>query len=337
MGDAAIQVENLTKTYRVERRRPGRLSWVRSLVAPMYEEIRGVDRLSLAIDHGEVLGLLGPNGAGKSTAVKLLTGVLFPTEGRVRVLGRDPFHDRIANAQDIGVLFGQRSHLLHDLPAVDSFGLLRHLYGTSQSDYDARLTELTDLPQLEPLLNQPVRTLSLGQRMRCEVAATFLHQPRIVYLDEPTIGLDIEAKRRIREFILSVSRSLGTTVLLTTHDLNDVQELCERVVVLNQGSAVFDGLLGDLIDLHASSRAVEVDAPGDVIEMIVQDVSRRWPEALVTRDGSRVRASGIGDQGAIVDATRLIMAHVGVRSISVVEPPIEDVILSVYQHGVRGS
>ena len=303
----------------------------------MYEEIRGVDRLSLAIDHGEVLGLLGPNGAGKSTAVKLLTGVLFPTEGRVRVLGRDPFHDRIANAQDIGVLFGQRSHLLHDLPAVDSFGLLRHLYGTSQSDYDARLTELTDLPQLEPLLNQPVRTLSLGQRMRCEVAATFLHQPRIVYLDEPTIGLDIEAKRRIREFILSVSRSLGTTVLLTTHDLNDVQELCERVVVLNQGSAVFDGLLGDLIDLHASSRAVEVDAPGDVIEMIVQDVSRRWPEALVTRDGSRVRASGIGDQGAIVDATRLIMAHVGVRSISVVEPPIEDVILSVYQHGVRGS
>ncbi len=333
-SNVTITATNLTKIYRVERRRPGRLSWARSLFSPVYEDIHGVDGLSLTIERGEVLGLLGPNGAGKSTAVKLLTGVLYPTAGSVRVLGRDPFEDRIANAQDIGVLFGQRSHLLHDLPAVDSFGLLRHLYGILPADYAARLADLTELLELDQLLSQPVRTLSLGQRMRCEIAATFLHQPKIVFLDEPTIGLDVEAKRRIRAFIGSVSRSLGTTVLLTTHDLIDVQELCERVVVLNKGTAVFDGLLRDLIRRHAASRAVEVDAPEAVARAIARGVSAAWPDALVTQEGSRLRVSEIGDQTAVLEVTRQIMARDGVRSLSVVEPPIEDVILSVYRHGV---
>ena len=331
----AVQVRDLRKIYRVERRRPGRFGWLRSLLKPRYEEIRGVDGVSFDIKRGEVVGLIGPNGAGKSTTVKMLTGVLFPTDGDISVFGRNPFHQRIANAQDIGVIFGQRSHLLFDLPPIDSYVLLRHVYGMSANDFEEQTATLTELLGLQDLLRQPVRTLSLGQRMRCELGAAFLHRPRLVYLDEPTIGLDIEAKHRIRDFLRMISRSQGTTVLLTTHDLVDIQQLCERVMVLNHGALIYDGPLQGLIERHASVRSIEAEIEAPTAAALEQPLAARWPEALVTVDGPRLHVSGIASAEEIVEASRLIMAQAGVHNITVREPPIEDVILSVYRHGVR--
>jgi ABC-2 type transport system ATP-binding protein len=242
-GDPAISVRALAKRYRVERRRGGAFSWLRSFLAPAFEDVQALDGVTFSIARGEIVGLLGPNGAGKSTTVKIMCGVLHPTEGEVRVLGRDPHRQRIENGQEIGVLFGHRSHLLYELPPIDSFRFLRAVYQIEEGAYRRTLARLTDVLELGPLLHQVVRTLSLGQRMRCEVAATFLHSPKVVYLDEPTIGLDVNAKRTIRAFIRSLVDELGTTVVLTTHDLADIEELCERVILIDHGRVVYDGSL----------------------------------------------------------------------------------------------
>ena len=290
--------------------------------------------MSFDVAKGEIVGLLGPNGAGKSTTVKILAGVLYPTSGDARILGLDPFKRRIDNARNIGVLFGQRSHLLWDLPPIDAFSLLRKVYGLSQAEYEARLRELSDLLGLDELMRQSVRTLSLGQRMRCELAAAFLHRPRVVYLDEPTIGLDIEGKHAIREFIRSISQEHHTAIILITHDLTDIQELCERVLVINEGALIYDGSLEHLMTRHASSRSIQAELADGSADAVHAKLAQRWPHAAIVVEGTRLRVSGIGASEDIVSAVRLIMDGAGLRSITVLDPPIEDVILSVYQHGV---
>ncbi|KAF0244790.1 MAG: ABC-2 type transport system ATP-binding, partial [Planctomycetota bacterium] len=254
-----ILVENLVKTFRVAERRPGLSGAVAGLFARKSRVVRALDGASFSIEPGELVGYIGPNGAGKSTTVKLLSGILVPDSGRCEVLGRVPWKDRRAHVARLGVVFGQRTQLWWDLPAGESFELLRDIYGVAQADYAKRLDELVALLDLAPLLRTPARQLSLGQRMRCDIAATLLHAPPILFLDEPTIGLDAPSKLAVRDFVKRLNRERGVTVILTTHDLDDVEALCRRVLVVGNGRVLMDGTLESLRAAVTPERWLTVD------------------------------------------------------------------------------
>jgi ABC-2 type transport system ATP-binding protein len=242
----AIDVQNLTKKFKVQRNREGVKGALQDLFRREYNHITAVDEISFQIPKGEICGYIGENGAGKSTTIKMLTGILVPTSGDIKVNGFIPYKEREKFVRGIGVVFGQRSQLWWDIGVIESFQLLRKVYRVSEADYRSRLDELVQRLQLEDLLNRPVRKLSLGQRMRCELAASLLHNPAIVFLDEPTIGLDIVVKTEIREFLKSINQRYETTILLTTHDLQDIEALCSRVIMLDDGHIIYDGGLEEL-------------------------------------------------------------------------------------------
>src|SRR3954454_16945756 len=246
-----IEAEGLSRTFTV-RRRSGRFRRTANVV-------HAVRDLSFRIDRGEMVGYIGPNGAGKSTTVKMLTGILVPSGGRISVAGIDPSRDRVELTRRIGVVFGQRTTLWWDLPLRDSFDLLRRIYRIPPGRYRANLAAFTDLLDLGDLLDTPVRQLSLGQRMRGDIAAALLHDPEIVYLDEPTIGLDVISKARLREFLAQVNADRRTTVILTTHDLDDIEALCTRVMVIDHGHQIFDGTLSQVKATQSAPRALVVD------------------------------------------------------------------------------
>jgi ABC-2 type transport system ATP-binding protein len=314
----AIEVTDVHRTF-VVRRRAGRLRRRR-------HEVRAVDGLSFTVGRGEMVGLLGPNGAGKSTTVKMLTGILVPTSGTLRVAGLEPSRARTTLARRIGVVFGQRSGLWWDLPLRDSFALLRRIYDVPPERHAVALAEFVEMLDLGELLDTPVRALSLGQRMRGEIAAALLHEPELLYLDEPTIGLDVVSKGRLRGFLRRVNTEKGTTVVLTTHDLGDVEQLCRRVLVVDHGRLVFDGSLDELRRLDGSPRTVVVDLADTAAPVEVDG-------AIVTRvDGPRqwlALPSGGSAAGVIA---RLITAY-DVVDLSIADPEIEDVIARLYSRG----
>lgn len=241
-----IQVEHLRKTFRVAKRSAGFGNAVKALFSREYEEIRALDDVSFRIEDGETVGYIGPNGAGKSSTIKILSGILTPDSGVCLVDGRIPWKNRKAHVAQIGVVFGQRSQLWWDVPVIDSFELIRDIYAVPEATYKRNLRDLTDLLNLTELLKTPARSLSLGQRMRCEIAASLLHDPHILFLDEPTIGLDAVSKLAVRDFILDMNRTRGTTVILTTHDMQDVEALAKRVILIGKGRILLDGTLGDI-------------------------------------------------------------------------------------------
>ena len=241
-----IQVSHLCKTFRVARRGAGFSQAVKALFRREYEEIHALDDLSFAIRDGEMVGYIGPNGAGKSSTIKVLSGILTPDSGQCLVNGRTPWKDRVAHVKEIGVVFGQRTQLWWDVPVADSFELLKEIYTVPDQTYQENLEELTQLLDLGDLLRTPARQLSLGQRMRCEIAASLLHSPKILFLDEPTIGLDAVSKLAVRDFILRLNRERGTTVLLTTHDMQDIEALASRVLLIGRGKILLDGTLEDI-------------------------------------------------------------------------------------------
>lgn len=241
-----IIVENVCKTYRVAKRKAGLREACRSLFSREYEEILALDNVSFTIRDGEMVGYMGPNGAGKSSTIKILSGILMPDSGNCCIDGLVPWKDRIKHVSHIGVVFGQRSQLWWDIPVIDSFELLRDIYNVPQTQYRRNLDELTALLQLEELLKTPTRQLSLGQRMRCELAASLLHHPGILFLDEPTIGLDAVSKLAVREFVKRMNREHGTTVILTTHDMQDISALAKRVILIGKGRILLDGTLDDI-------------------------------------------------------------------------------------------
>src|SRR4051795_4896531 len=243
---ALIDVEDLRKTFRVAVRHGGRLGAFKTLLRREYRSIPAVDGVSFQLEAGEMVGYIGPNGAGKSTTIKMLTGILVPTSGHIVVDGRVPHQQRVEHVRRIGVVFGQRTQLWWDLPTIDSFELLRHIYRIPEARWRANLREFVELLDLGPFLETPVRQLSLGQRMRADLVAALLHEPAILFLDEPTIGLDVVAKERIRQFLADINRARGVTVLLTTHDLEDITRLCQRVVLIDHGHVIYDGGLEDL-------------------------------------------------------------------------------------------
>lgn len=241
-----IQAEHLQKTFRVRKRNAGFKNAAKAFFSREYEEIHALNDVSFRIEDGEAVGYIGPNGAGKSSTIKILSGILTPDSGTCVIDGRVPWKDHRAHVSQIGVVFGQRSQLWWDVPVIDSFELIRDIYAVTEDVYKRNLRDLTDLLNLSEILKTPARSLSLGQRMRCEIAASLLHDPRILFLDEPTIGLDAVSKIAVREFVLDMNKRRGTTVILTTHDMQDVEALAQRVLLIGKGRILLDGTLDDI-------------------------------------------------------------------------------------------
>jgi ABC-2 type transport system ATP-binding protein len=313
-----IEARELSRTF-VVRRRAGRMSRVRT-------EVHAVREVTLEIGAGEMVGYIGPNGAGKSTTIKMLTGILVPTSGHLRVAGLEPSRQRTELARRIGVVFGQRTTLWWDLPLRDSFALLQKIYRVDAARHRRTLAEYVELLDLGDLLDTPVRQLSLGQRMRGDITAALLHEPEILYLDEPTIGLDVVSKGRLREFLRTLNAERGTTLLLTTHDLQDIEALCDRVVVIDHGTAVFDGPLADLHRRGESTRTLVVDLVDEGPPISVPGAETRKVE------GPRQWLTFPADASA-APVVAAVAASYDVADLSIQEPDIEDVIRQIYAGG----
>jgi ABC-2 type transport system ATP-binding protein len=313
---AQIELDDVEKAFAVWRK-AGRLRRTRT-------EVRAVDGVSFSAEGGATLGFVGPNGAGKSTTIKMLVGVLVPSGGHLRVDGLDPSRERVALARRIGVVFGQRSQLWWDLPLRDSFDLLRHVYRVPAVDHRARLGELVELLDMGGFLATPVRQLSLGQRMRGELAAALLHDPAILFLDEPTIGLDVVSKEAVRSFLVRINRERGTTVLLTTHDLADVERLCDRLLIIDHGRVIEDGTVDGVKKRYGTERVLVVDleAPGPPVQIAGVEVTRV--------DGPRHWLRFHRDHHTAASLLAQITAQARVRDISIEEPAIDDIVRHIY-------
>lgn len=254
---SVIEVKNLCKSFKITKKREGLKGSLLSLIKPEYEFKKAVDNVEFQIEKGEMVGYIGENGAGKSTTIKMLTGILTPTSGEALINGLVPYKNRVKNNMQIGVVFGQRTQLWWDTPAIDSYKLIQKMYEVPVDTYKKNLEMFTEILELNSLLNVPVRQLSLGQKMRCEIAAAFLHNPKIVYLDEPTVGLDIFIKDKMREFVKTVNRENGVTVILTSHDLRDIEEICSRVIIIDKGKIAYDGALEEIKTSLGAYRIIE--------------------------------------------------------------------------------
>jgi ABC-2 type transport system ATP-binding protein len=321
-----IIVEGLAKTYRIAEREPGVLGAMRGVFRRRWREVQALQDVSFTLERGELLGFIGPNGAGKSTTIKILSGILRPSAGRVEVEGRVPFDNRIRHVAGIGAVFGQRSQLWWDLPVVEGFDLLREIYRIEPAAYRRTRDELVAMLRLERLLDQPVRQLSLGQRMRAEIAAALLHAPPILFLDEPTIGLDAPSKLAVREFVKTLNRERGVTVLLTTHDMHDIEALAERVVVIGHGRVLADQPFEALRTSALAQRRLLVDFAGEAPLLTIAGT------ALRHREG---RTLELMFDPQVISAPALIAqiaAEYAVEDIHVEQPAIEEVIARFYEH-----
>jgi ABC-2 type transport system ATP-binding protein len=331
-GEPIVEARGLTKVYTVARHRPGALGALRGLADRGGREVRAVDGISLEIARGEVVGYVGPNGAGKSTTIKMLTGILVPTAGEAMVDGLVPWRQRKQLARRIGVVFGQRTQLWWDLPLVESLELLRHVYRVPADRFQANFAALRELLELDPFLETPVRQLSLGQRMRGDLAAATLHDPPLLYLDEPTIGLDVVAKARVREFLSRVNRERGVTILLTTHDLADVEHLCRRMVVIDRGRLLYDGSIEELRRRYGTHRTLVVDLEEDGDEAAPPFAAPPGSE-LVKRDGPRRWLRFERDACSAADLIAAVAARHRILDLAIEEPAIEDIVRRIYQTG----
>ena len=254
-----IEVKNINKTFKVVKKEKGKFSTLKQFFNRKYNYIKAIDDISFSIDEGEIIGYIGPNGAGKSTTIKILSGILVPDNGEVIINGYVPWVDRKEYVKDIGVVFGQRSQLWWDIPAIDSFNLLKDIYNLDNNEYENTLNELIKLLNLENIINIPVRQLSLGNRMKLEIAASLIHKPKILFLDEPTIGLDAVSKKSVRDFIKKINKTTNVTVILTTHDMSDIEALAKRIILIGKGKLLYDGSLNKLKKDYDYIRKIRVD------------------------------------------------------------------------------
>jgi ABC-2 type transport system ATP-binding protein len=322
-----IQVNNLSKVFHVQRKAPGLAGAVKALFVPKHEDKVAVDGISFTVDAGEMVGYIGVNGAGKSTTIKMLTGILVPSSGSVRVLGRDPHRQRVANAQEIGVVFGQRTQLWWDLAFIESLSLVAKIYQVPPARYKQLLEQFSETLELKELLHIPIRNLSLGQKMRAELATTLIHEPRVVYLDEPTIGLDLIVKERIREFIKEQNRTTGTTVILTTHDLGDIEELCKRVIIIDAGKVIYDGSIETIKNRFGKYREITFETLSAPEEAHLHlptgaEIVLAEPRKLSVRfDRTATTASGVA---------AALMNQIEVKDFSLSEPDLASIIKQIY-------
>jgi ABC-2 type transport system ATP-binding protein len=319
-----IRVRGLRKVYVVPEREAGVMASVRSLVRRRTRDVAAVDGIDFDVRAGEVVGFLGPNGAGKTTTLKMLSGLLYPTAGEVDVLGHTPWRREKEFLRQMTLVMGQRNQLLWDIPVVDSFELNRAIYRVPANRYAQTLKELTDLLDLGPLLRKPVRNLSLGERMKCEIAAALLHQPRMLFLDEPTLGLDVTMQRRIRAFIADYNQRHEATVLLTSHYMADVEALCRRVVVIHHGRLLFDGDLADLVQRFSPHKTIVVELDGEADEAVD---FRRYGELISNEEGRVTLRVPKADAPAV---TGRLLADLPVADLTIADPPIDEVIDQVF-------
>ncbi len=321
-----IQADGVSKRFRQHKHFPGFLGALRSLVTRDFTEVAAVENVSFAIGQGEAVGYLGPNGAGKSTMIKMMTGILVPSGGAVQVLGRTPHEHRIANAREIGVVFGQRSQLWWDLPVMDSFLLHQRIYRIEEARFRANLERFSKLLELTPFLERPVRQLSLGQRMRSEIVMALLHDPKVLFLDEPTIGLDVVAKNAVRKFLADVNRERGTTIILTTHDLVDIEEICPRLIMVDDGKLLFDGELTNLRASLGAARRLRLEFDSDPGPVMLDRA------ALVNDEGTfkhyRIERRDV----SLVSILAELPEGLPLKDVLVEEPTIEEVIRAFYEN-----
>jgi ABC-2 type transport system ATP-binding protein len=328
-SDSLIYVNDLCKHFRTFHRREGVWGSIQNLFVREYRTVSAVDRVSFSIERGEMVGYIGPNGAGKSTSIKMLTGILVPTSGEVRVNGYVPHRQRRQYVKTIGVVFGQRTQLWWDIAVIESFKLLRRIYDVSQRDFEARMERFDQILNIRDYLHTPVRKLSLGERMRCDLAAALLHNPPLLFLDEPTIGLDVVAKDHIRHFLRAINREFRTTVLLTTHDLDDIEELCRRIMIIDKGRVLYDGPLADLKQKLLRTKQ---------IKFVLKDRAQASGMTVFCRDGLeaeqvdeltyRIRFDRV--KVSTSDLIRQILANVEVRDLLIEDEPIEEIVKRIY-------
>ena len=320
-----IEVRNLSKSFKIYHHRKGFWGTFANLFSRKHRIVQAVDNVSFTVTRGEMVGYLGPNGAGKSTTIKMLTGILVPTSGSVTVNGYIPHRQRKENAKRIGVVFGQRSHLWFDLPVQESFELLRRIYRIPLAQYQRNVAMFDELLELGAFFQTPVRQLSLGQRMRADIGAALLHNPDVLFLDEPTIGLDVVAKSRIRQFIHQINAERQVTVVLTTHDLDDVEKLCNRVILIDDARLLFDGELATLRRMLSKERLLSVDYAEDYPDV-------RVPHAQIThREGTRVQYRFSPEKIRAAELIGTILQKFRIVDIAVQEPDIEELIKTVYE------
>ena len=321
-----IIIEDLVKRFRISERDAGVWGAIRGIVHRRYHTVDALDGVSFSIEPGELVGYIGPNGAGKSTTVKVMSGILVPDSGRCEILGRVPWRNRTEHVSRIGVVFGQRTQLWWDLPVIESFDLLRDIYRISRDEYVTNRDEFIAVLEIEACLDVPVRQLSLGQRMRCDLAAALLHSPAILFLDEPTIGMDAVSKIAFRQFIKRFNQEHGTTVILTTHDMDDIEVICDRVMIINDGKIVSDGTLDDLRRQVPLERRLVIELADNVITPVIHSKAN-----LTSRDGNRIHIQFDPDQVSATDLISHVTSQNEVQDLFVENPPIEETIARIYQ------
>ena len=322
---SVIEVKNLVKIYKTIEKEDGLIGYFKNLVKPKYKEFQAVKSVNFNIEEGELVGYIGENGAGKSTTIKMLTGLLTPTSGKVVVNGIIPNEKRIENNKNIGAVFGQKTQLWWDLPVIESFRLIKKMYKIPENEYRKNLKKFTEILDLEDLLEKQVKNLSLGQKMRCEIAATFLHNPKIVYLDEPTIGLDVFVKENIRKFIKDINKEKKTTVILTTHDLKDIEDICDRIILLDKGQIIYDGEKQKFKDTYGKYVISEFIIKDKKDNIILNNAE------IIEQTENKLKIKFSHDETTIVKIMDEISQFCNIEDIHMKEAELEDILKEIYK------
>jgi len=326
MSDVIIEAKNLSKEFKALKRE----SAFKDLFSRTYKKVKALKNVSLKIERGEFVGVIGPNGAGKSTLIKILTGILTPSSGYTKVLGLIPYEKRKQNAKNIGVVFGWRSQLWWDLMVKDSYELLKHLYKIPQDRFNNNLKTFSSILDIDKYMEKPVRKLSLGERVRCDLAASLLHDPPILFLDEPTIGLDVIAKQQIRDFLTKINRERKVTVIITTHDMGDIEELCDRILIVDKGKKIFDGLIDDIKKKFGIERVLIVDFHGPV-----EKRKLKWKGVKILEiEENRAFLEINTKKTSVSEIIKKILSKWSIYDITIEEPKIEEIIRKIYREGL---
>lgn len=328
MTTPCIEIKSLKKSFKVYHKPPGLWGSIRSLVHREYHEVEAIRDISFTIDPGEVVGFIGQNGAGKTTTLKVLSGLLFPTAGSVRVLGYNPWDRKPEFQKQFSLVMGQKNQLWWDLPPMETFLLNQAIYEIPEKQFRATLDSLSELLDVASILNVQVRKLSLGQRMKCELIAALLHNPKVIFLDEPTIGLDVVMQKNLRDFIRQYNKEFGATIILTSHYMGDVKELCKRAIIIDHGQKIFDGALQDIIDKYARDKKLSFVFSKPVKE---SELTRFGKVTELEQDGSLYSATVVVPRAAATKVAAQVMAALPVQDLTVEEPPIEAIIREVFQ------
>lgn len=326
---AMIKVENLVKTYQVIQKESGLFGYFKNLVKPKYKEFDAVKGINFSIEEGELVGYIGENGAGKSTTIKMLTGLLTPTSGEVIVNNLKPYKSRIENNKNIGAVFGQKTQLWWDLPVIESFRLIKKMYKIPEGEYRKNLKKFTEILELDELLEKQVKNLSLGQKMRCEIAAAFLHNPKIVYLDEPTIGLDVLVKENIRKFIKEINKEKNVTVILTTHDLKDIEDVCDRIILLDKGQIIYDGSKQKFKDTYGKYVIAEFTVKDKNLN--INDNIRIDEIEILEETENQLKLKFKHEETTIVKVMEQISNYCKIEDIHMKEAELEDILKEIYK------